>query len=348
MATAYDIVLYQPRYQEQVVQLQTGLWSPDVAINAAYLEWKYQDCPYQQPPLIYLALQGGEVVGMRGIHGARWCAGEDAIPEDVGCAGDMVVVPAHQNRGLFRQINDAAMRDLAVRGYRFVFNFSAAPVTFLRSLRAGWRLAGGYRTVARPPGALAAAHTDRLRRVEQMIADESDARPAEMADLNRRLDRDDGLGASHRIRHVCEEAYIAWRYANPLSSYVFLYAGGAELDGYIVLQQSRGAQSGRINILEWVALRPETLMDLLVVAIARIQPRVIATWSATLSEPQLECLAATSFRHFDEGQGVNHYQPGILVREVGGAAAGHTWVLQGTPLLDISRWDLRMAYSDGF
>ena len=276
MATAYDIVLYQPRYQEQVVQLQTGLWSPDVAINAAYLEWKYQDCPYQQPPLIYLVLQGGEVVGMRGIHGARWYAGEDATTEDVGCAGDMVVVPAHQNRGLFRQINDAAMRDLAVRGHSLVFNFSAAPVTFLRSLRAGWRLAGGYRTVARPPGTLAVAHTDRLRRAEQMIADESDARPAEMADLNRRLDRDDGLGASHRIRHVCEEAYIAWRYANPLSSYVFLYAGGAEVDGYMVLQQSRGAQSGRINILEWVALRPETLMDLLVVAIARIQPRVIA------------------------------------------------------------------------
>ena len=148
-----------------------------MAINAAYLEWKYQDCPYQQPPLIYLALQGGEVVGMRGIHGARWYAGEDAATEDVGCAGDMVVVPAHQNRGLFRQINDAAMRDLAVRGHRLVFNFSAAPVTFLRSLRAGWRLAGGYRTVARPPGTLAVAHTDRLRRAEQMSAAGRNGRP---------------------------------------------------------------------------------------------------------------------------------------------------------------------------
>ena len=306
--------------------------------------------PNQESPLIYLVLRAGEVVGMRGMHGARWQVGGAAGTVDVVCAGDMVVVPAHQNRGLFRQINEAAMHDLAALGHRFVFNFSAAPVTFLRSLRSGWRLVGAYRTVARPPGKLATRHVDRLRRAEPKIAREAAARAAAMANLNRRLDGPPGQRG--RIGHVRDSDYYAWRFSNPLSTYSFLYSGlqtgGAELDGYMVLQRSRLAQGGRINILDWVALRPDTLRDLLIVAIADNHASAMGTWSATLSAERIDILADFAFRHFDESQGVNHYQPGVLVAATGGDEAGHAWALGGTPLLDIANWDLRMVYSDGF
>ena len=343
---AYEIVGYRSEHREQILRLQTGLWSLDLAINAAYLQWKYEQNPYQESPLIYVATHAGEVVGMRGMHGARWRIGDTAEATDVLCAGDMVVSPAHQNRGLFRQIDDAATSDLAARGHRFIFNFSAAPVTFLRSLRAGWRLVGPHRTVARPPAALGSRHREQLGRAERTIVGESILRAKAMADLNRRLNTPPSTGGA--IRHVRDREYFSWRYANPLSSYTFLYSGDDHLDGYIVLQQSAGVRAGRINILDWVATGSELMADLLTGALARAERAVLAIWSATLSETQRRLLAAAAFRHIDESQGVKHYRPGVLVCDVGRATAGHDWSIDSKRLLTLANWDLRMSNSDGF
>ena len=72
---SYEIVKYTPEFKGQVVELQKHLWGADVALNAAYLEWKYEQNPYEDTPLIHLALCGGEVVGMIGRFGGRWQIG---------------------------------------------------------------------------------------------------------------------------------------------------------------------------------------------------------------------------------------------------------------------------------
>jgi hypothetical protein len=36
---------------------------------------------------------------------------------------------------------------------------------------------------------------------------------------------------------VRDEAFLAWRFANPLHEYRYLYAGESTLDGYLVLQR---------------------------------------------------------------------------------------------------------------
>ena len=69
---SYHFTRYQPKYREEIIQLQTALWSPDLALNSAYLAWKYDQNPYLNQPLIYLALQNERVVGMRGLNGAQW------------------------------------------------------------------------------------------------------------------------------------------------------------------------------------------------------------------------------------------------------------------------------------
>src|SRR5687767_6339979 len=69
------IETYRPEHKRSVAKLQTRLWSSDTALNTRYLEWKYERNPYVREPLIYLALAGDEVVGMRGFHGARLEAG---------------------------------------------------------------------------------------------------------------------------------------------------------------------------------------------------------------------------------------------------------------------------------
>src|SRR5262249_10682368 len=55
-----------------------------------------------------------------------------------------------------------------------------------------------------------------------------DPEPEPMARLVARL------GYDGRIRHVRDAEYFAWRFRNPLHEYRFLYAGGSDLDGYLV------------------------------------------------------------------------------------------------------------------
>ena len=79
---SYRFTRYQPKYREEIVRLQTVLWGPDLVLNTAYLTWKYEQNPYLDEPLIYLALQNERVVGMRWLFGAQW---------EIGPSGQTVI-----------------------------------------------------------------------------------------------------------------------------------------------------------------------------------------------------------------------------------------------------------------
>ena len=134
----YEIVKYQPCHRDQVLQLQTHLWGPNHRWNEQYLEWKYEQNPYVDTILIYLAIHDGEIVGMRGMYGTRWRIGD--APQELTFLGhgDTVVAPAHRGRGLFQEITMLALEDLARLGYRYLFNFSAGKPTYILSRRMGW------------------------------------------------------------------------------------------------------------------------------------------------------------------------------------------------------------------
>ena len=59
--TRYEIRKYTPDCRDQIVELQRGLWSGDTALNSAHLRWKYEQNPYLEHPLIYMALHEGRV-----------------------------------------------------------------------------------------------------------------------------------------------------------------------------------------------------------------------------------------------------------------------------------------------
>ncbi len=72
MSNTYEIVSYHSAHKGQVAELQSHLWTRDASLAARYFEWKYEENPYLKKPLIYLAFQGSELVGMRGFYGAQW------------------------------------------------------------------------------------------------------------------------------------------------------------------------------------------------------------------------------------------------------------------------------------
>jgi hypothetical protein len=330
----YELIRYDPRFKDQILSLQTALWSEDLAMNAAYFEWKYERNPYLDPPLIYLGLHDGKVVGMRGMMGARWRVGRSGDILIAPCAGDTTVQADHRRRGLFRRINEFAMQDLAGRDIPFVTSFSASRVVYFAALTMEWRFLGPYGLFRRPARSGAGGRTA-VRKVRISTR----AEPAGMADLMARL------GSDGRVQQVKDRTWLAWRFQNPLSKYTFLYHGNKALDGYLVLQARTPGTATTFNIVDWEASTDQVLFELLVAAI-QFADLDLVIWSATLPAPVLACLTALGFER--QGTAQESFDPGLLLRPTDDGLLGVDWIAGDRPLGDMASWNLRMIYSDGY
>lgn len=285
---AIEIVRYHPRLKSRVIALQTHLWSADLALNEAYFDWKFERNPYAISPLLYIALDGEQAVGMRGMMAMRWQVGADATPFTIPYPDDLVIAPAYRNAGLIGRLMKHAFADLAAQGFGHVFNLSASPVTFLSSLAMGWRSVGSMAplTLADPyrarlhrirrlasalprvgpvAGKVAVRVTERLgawrtrlRHPAFAALDVAGRRP-EFApgsglaiftspDARAMADLVTRLGNDGRLRHVRDAQYFTWRFENPTRDYRFIYGGNGSLNGYLVLQAQLPGHPNRARV----------------------------------------------------------------------------------------------------
>ncbi|MGA8259108.1 MAG: hypothetical protein WB783_02730 [Arenicellales bacterium] len=336
--SCYRVMPFDSRYLRDILRIECALWSPDTKINAAYFDWKYLQNPYLADPHLYLVLHADEVVGVRGFHGSAWRVGPDPAVVVSPAGGDTVVAPLHQGRGLFAKLNRYAVDHLTQEGFRFLCNFSAARVTYLRSIRSGWRSVGPYdllvrdRVAGRPSG----------RDVPDSKVSVSDRpRPDAMAALARECD------SPNLIRLHRDRAFFDWRYRSPLSRYCFLYTGGERLDGFMILQKRLFLEKPGMRIVDWQCRDPRTFSLLLEAAIARIDTERLSIWSATLPRDICVRLKRAGFQPAGNAAGAGGQYPGPLVLMLGGAADQPHWRLGESSLTELPAWELRMICSDG-
>ena len=353
MATDYEIVECGPERREEALALLTRLWTTDQDVNRACWIWKYDQNPVVEGQRVYVALAGGEVVGMRGFNGARWeVDGSDATLW-APCAGDTVVVPRYEGRGVFRAIMSCAEAGLRAEGHRFMFNLSAGPAVLLRSLRSGWRPVGAYDTWVRPCSEQATMGAG-----EDPFADDVAAkayasggagdvvlgdrpRAEEMAALVRRAPR------SGRIRRVRDAAYFAWRFGNPLARYRFLYLGDALLEGYAVVRTGRYRWTDHVRIIDVEAHTPAILARLLDATVRWFGARTLEIWTASLGAATRARLRELGFAPRPTTDPSPKRRRALLVRATDSQLPADQWTLGPLCLLDPANWDLRMMWSDG-
>jgi len=384
MSGACEIVRFRPEHREAVAELQTLLWSPDPVLNLRYLDWKYVQNPWAEEPRIYLAIRSGTVVGMRGFHESRWEVGSPARVVAVPLADDLAIRAEERNSGLVTEIMRTALSDLANSGSDFVFSLSASLLTLLGSLSLGFRSAGKYDPVVRrEPSALrryrfreqlarnprvrrwarsqllfssqllfkaplvfSAAERQPFRRLDFArlagggLTIAREPRPAAMAELI------SALGHDGRLRHVRSPEYLAWRFANPLREYRFLFSGRDRLDGYLVLGSRIGGMfpTPRVSIVDLEARDARIRRALLLAALEGHFADLFA-WSATLAPSDRLLLGELGFEPADPKLAARG-GPCALVRSLA-ARRPEGWVLESLPLLDPATWDLRMLYSIG-
>ena len=364
----YEIVEYTPELRDEVLQFQTHLWGPDLSANGTYLRWKYEQNPYLEKPFLQIALCDGKVIGMRGVYGAKWQIGHAAEIFVAPCVADFVIAPEHRCSGVFKTIMGAVVDSLGSQGYPYVFSLSPNPVTRTGSLLAGWRSIGSLKPMrcrrwncilprrlrhrtARLASFAARRKTNPFHfldaaglrsKLGPYISVEEAPRAEAMTELVERITNDG------RLRHVRDQAYFAWRFANPRSAYRFLFWTNPRLEGYLVLQARLYSDRAKINIVDWEAASMRVRADLLEAAIHGGKFAELNIWSSTLSEETQALLTDAGFDTANEPRSVTRNYPAILVKALGDRVSKDQWIVAGRRLTDVADWDIRMIYSDSY
>lgn len=363
--------MFEPGHLSRVAELMRHLWSPHPDRNAAYLDWKYRRNPYITEPLIYLAFDGDRLAGMRGCFGTRWVAGDAGESCVMPYPDDLIVEPAYRTRGLHRVIMGVALEDLRRRGYRYAVNLSATRYTMLASQRMKWRIAGTMGAVVRrsPRCRLADGAADALRRLpgawrwadrvalcggrsgdrvferldRRLATPRRSACPVQVQDRPRVADMAAlaaALPRDGRIRHVRDEAYFRWRFANPFRSYRFVFVGGDRLEGYLVLQHGLDVPGTRVSIVDAEATNERAAARLLGAVLEMGAFPAVRAWSVGASASWVALLAQHGFQAIDES-----HQHVIMARSLGAGELRQPWLLGGRSLDTRADWDLRMIDS---
>ncbi len=369
-----QIVKYAATYKSAVADLQIRLWGPDVNLNLKYLDWKYLQNPYDKNPRIYLALDHGEVVGMRGFYPSRWEAGLPMQVKDVLVADDFVLRKDHENEGLVTQIMREALDDLAGSGTDdYVFNLSANQLTVMGSLAMAWRSTGCMAKAGRASG----SHILRLALRKQLpslpfLWRYADSSLLALKHPFRHLDRRLGVfttakgvavtisadplpfamarlvesqGYHGRLRHIRDEDYFHWRFRNPLAEHRFFYVGDNSLDGYVVAKCSNptARSSPRVTILDMEARDDRTGAALLDAVLHAGRFDELVVWLDCLRPRFRAMLEARKFKPADQHLGL-YGLPRILIRSIDDAGLAKDWQINGLRLPDLENWDMRLLY----
>ncbi|MGQ0701601.1 MAG: hypothetical protein ACT4PM_00540 [Gemmatimonadales bacterium] len=368
----YEILRYRPEHRDGLLQLHRELWSSDLALNDAYFRWEYESNPYDSEVEVYVAAHRGRVVGTRGFPGSRWEAGIPRREFAVVCAEDLVIAPAHRDRGLFTALMRASLADVAARRPEvgLALSLSGGPITVVGQRAMGWNSLGSLEPVA--------LRSPRYRRIRRWRYRLSQVRflwrfsRSRWLNLPCRFDRLDlhaaagrlggvrvtavaevgamaelltSLAHDGRVRHVRDARYFGWRFRNPLREYRFLYAGGPRLDGYLVLSRSLSDRdlNPPVQVADWEARTPEVARALFDAALTGEFPAV-AAWIAALPREMGQVLKEKGFVPAEQartGRGARC----ALALPLRNGANETEWALRGTASFAPENWDLRMLYS---
>jgi GNAT superfamily N-acetyltransferase len=362
-STPYDITPYRPEWGPQVAELMVHLWGADIEANRAYLQWKHESNPYARQPMAIAALREGRVVGFRGFSPLpfRATGGADVV---ILCPGDTCVHPEHRMAGLSVKMGRAAMQAYGDR-YPLFINWSCTQPSLPVYLKMGFRALVGktYLTHAGPLGTLRYLRASRRARplaqsrirsgrygaVEIAVS----PRPAEMAALAAAEEAAPGLRRAAspergRLMLRRDEAFFAWRFANPRGKYVFYTLLREDRPaGYVAIGLSPNNRRG--FVLDFAEGEPNAIEGILRFILRARHLDVLSVYAFCLTAPQRATLEALGFR----GSGVipaletqrNGRLP-LLIRPVKESFGEEDFLIEGADTRQLAAWSLKPIGSD--
>jgi hypothetical protein len=125
--------------------------------------------------------------------------------------------------------------------------------------------------------------------------------------------------------------------------------GGRQLEGYLVLQ-SPTLKPGIVTIVDWEASNQHVRADLLKSAIELGSFNQLYIWSMSLRDTTKKLLCESGFEFKDPSgdEDMDADLPHVLIRPVNVGEKQDDFMFGDNNLQDLSNWDLRAIYADGF
>jgi GNAT superfamily N-acetyltransferase len=367
-AEHYEIVPYSDRLRDDVLQLRSTFRGISDAWNAAHFHWQQEECPWFDGHQAALAIHHGRVVAMRLLQPAEWEVGTPVVRLRAPCYAGTVIKEGHRTRGLMTLLTRSVEGQARGSGARFALNLNAGPVTHVSAMAEGWRSLGAFGAMLRPGALEGSSLARRGARVLWRAA--SRLRPAlrRGVKLSRRV-RAEAMAElaaqsrqAGRIRHVKDERWFRWRYADPSSRYLFAYFESAQrLVGYMAFHRvAPPLPAGPMNLVDWEVGEGLEWPDMLDVAMRLADRRVVALglWAALLPAESRARLPSLGFTPRTLSGPLARRRPTFLVGRIRGfeqdaapdspGAEAAAWTVNGLRIDRAEDWDARPVFADPF
>ena len=225
-------------------------WAGDER-DRQFFAWKHDVNPFGPSPA-WVAIDEGQVVGFRTFLCWEFVQGAERLR--MVRAVDTATDPAHQGRGIFRQLTQVAIAELAPVGYDAVFNTPNSQ-SLPGYLKMGWAELGRPTLGVRPRGLRAALGLARSRTGAQKWSEPTAVgEPAADAlggpDLESLLDR---LPSPTGWATPRSAEYLRWRYGFAPLRYRAIEVRG----GLVIFRVRRRGTNREVALCEWLAPEPD-------------------------------------------------------------------------------------------
>lgn len=261
MNKQFTYKIYTPEYKDRVIDLLDGLWHFPREEKLAYFKWKYEDNPYTESPMCFIALDGEKVVSFRGltvfplrINGQKYLTAQ---------ASDMVTDPEYRRMGLFQSVSRFGI-DFMKNNPEFVVSMN----TSSGGPTGGGHIKNGYKSISEREYRLRFTLTglfNKLRNRPLKFHNVKVIFNSNIIVINTTPNLDAILSLEYKYdkaTHDHSKTFYNWRLNNPKANYKYAYYFDTvgNLVAYIIFQDLRGA---RYDIIDFNYSDVECLRDLL-------------------------------------------------------------------------------------
>lgn len=336
---------YQPQDREQILHLMDNLWPFTAEEKEKYFHWKFEQNPYTQSPMGFVALDGNRIVSFRGCMVQPLIfKGESFLAATLG---DSVTDPNYRRMGLLTNITKFLTSELNKdKEFKVCLNSSSGGPTYYGLLKLGWKpLAerthlfsfsmSSFRNRVPIP-----VYPIELKRNGYTIIISKEIRTNEMAQLVSQHKSLDVISIDR------DSQYFNWRFANPTASFIFAYFyENGQMKAYCCFKEFK---KRKLDIIDYEFTKRKQFKLLLQAIHHMIAPRYILCWTVNPNDRIIQSPGYFGFinlnfilRFFDKFK-----KPPFSLGLTKTDKTEKDWFLYGKDMRDASTWNLNKAIAD--
>jgi hypothetical protein len=344
-----QIIMYSAENKEKVIDFLKFHWknlNKDERIKR--FEWRYENNPYENNPVIYIAMDDEKIVGLRP------CVVQDFFLKGsrlkVFSGADLIIHPEYRNQKIWTKLTDFYIKNISETFGKCVdLTLSAGKITTFGTIKHGWQFTTSKKMYSYKFSFLNFAKSAIVYHKKNKVPERcynfnqesynfilnNILEAKDMAKLNRRVHNKSAIVKDR------SEAYFRWKYSYKHELYSYLYCRkGTELKGYIIIKRlSRfKATIEEYTIPDIRAFRIMLNVMFRELGITLLRFMVLSDHQIILSR---NCLFFTENNFLLKVVRKERYP--VLVRPIKPEPVDEDFIIDGIDIRDTSHWEIYEA-----